>query len=294
MPPKRTTTLMTDATIKALIAQGVATTLAEYEANRGSKNSDDSHDSESSRRTERATRECTYSDFLKCQPLNFKGINSHFKTVSHEVAYGMTCKTLKKMMTNKYYPRGKIKKLEIELCNLKVKGTDVVSYNQHFQELALMCGRMFPGESDEAEKQVENKRKLDNDNQAQQQPPNKQNMAMAYSAGSSEKKEYVGTLPLCNKCKFHHNGPCTVKCANCKRVGHLTRDYRSPANTNNQRTLTCYECGNQGNYISDCPKLKNRNHGNQAGGTEERGMVYALGGGETDQDLDNMEDDINA
>ncbi|GJX27807.1 reverse transcriptase domain-containing protein [Tanacetum coccineum] len=122
----------------------------------------------------------------------------------------------------------------------------------------------------------------------------KQNVARAYYAGPSEKKEYDGTLPLCNKCKFHHNGPCIVKCKNCNRVGHLTQDCRSPTSTNNQRTLTCYECGNQGHYRSDCSELKNRNHGNQAGGTEARGMVYALGGGETDQDLDNMEDDINA
>ncbi|GKF68118.1 reverse transcriptase domain-containing protein [Tanacetum coccineum] len=145
-----------------------------------------------------------------------------------------------------------------------------------------------------AERQAENKRKLDNNNQAQQQPPKKQNVARAYSAGSYEKKEYAKTLPLCNKCKFYHNGPCTVKCANCNRVGHLTRDCRSPAATNNQRTLTCYECGNQGHYRSDCLELKNQNHGNQARGTEARGMVYDLGGGETDQDLNNMEDDINA
>ncbi|GKD89605.1 hypothetical protein Tco_1365112 [Tanacetum coccineum] len=64
---------MTDATIKALIAQGIADALAEYEAHRSSGNGDDSHDSRSDRRTERATHECTYNDFLKCQPLNFKG-----------------------------------------------------------------------------------------------------------------------------------------------------------------------------------------------------------------------------
>nr|GEU34815.1 putative reverse transcriptase domain-containing protein [Tanacetum cinerariifolium] len=47
---------------------------AEIKTNRTSKNVDDSHDSGTgSRRTERAARECTYSDFLKCQPLNFKG-----------------------------------------------------------------------------------------------------------------------------------------------------------------------------------------------------------------------------
>ncbi|GKC89306.1 putative reverse transcriptase domain-containing protein [Tanacetum coccineum] len=58
------------------------------------------------------------------------------------------------MKTVKYCPRGEIKKLEIELWNLKVKGTDVLSYNQCFQELALMCSRMFPEESDEVEKYV--------------------------------------------------------------------------------------------------------------------------------------------
>ncbi|GJT18895.1 putative reverse transcriptase domain-containing protein [Tanacetum coccineum] len=84
----------------------------------------------------------------------------------------------------------------------------------------------------------------------------------------------------------------TVKCANCKRVGHLTRDCRSPAATNNQRNLTCYECGNQRHYKSDFPELKNQNHGNQAKGTGARGMVHALGGGETNQDLNNMEDVI--
>ncbi|GKB29799.1 hypothetical protein Tco_0869200 [Tanacetum coccineum] len=61
--------------------------------------------------------------------------------------------------------------------------------------------------------------------------------------------------------------------------------------------------GNQvPNYRSDLaqnfkrfsPELKNQNHGNQADGTEARGMVYALGGGETNQDFDDMEDDINA
>ncbi|GJS26687.1 reverse transcriptase domain-containing protein [Tanacetum coccineum] len=75
-------------------------------------------------------------------------------TVGHDVAYEMTWKTLKKMMTDKYYPRGEIKKLEIKLSNLKVKGTDVESYKECFQELALMCGRMFPKESDEVEKYV--------------------------------------------------------------------------------------------------------------------------------------------
>ncbi|GKE72331.1 putative reverse transcriptase domain-containing protein, partial [Tanacetum coccineum] len=51
--------------------------------------------------------------------------NSHIKTVTQDVAYAMDWKALKKMMSVKYYPRGEIKKLDIELWNLKVKGTDV-------------------------------------------------------------------------------------------------------------------------------------------------------------------------
>nr|GEV65617.1 hypothetical protein [Tanacetum cinerariifolium] len=296
-----------------------------------SRNGDDNHDSGTGRRRQAPpTRECTYSDFLKCQTLNFNGTegvvgltqlfkkmefvflisnctvscqikfatctlqgntptwwNSHVKTVTHKFAYEMTWKTLKKMMTDKYCPIGKIKKLEIEMWNLKVKGTDVVSYNQRFHKLSLMCSRMFPKESDEiekyvgglpvmiygsvmaskpktmqdaiefttelmdqkirtlAERQTENKRKVDDNssyNNAQQSPFKRQNVAKDYSARPSEKKEYAGTLPLCNKCKLYHNVSCTVK--------------------------------------SDCSELKNRNHGNQTGGTEACEMVYALGGGE--------------
>ncbi|GJZ50972.1 putative reverse transcriptase domain-containing protein [Tanacetum coccineum] len=279
-----TTTPMTVAAIRALISRGVADALAEQEIQiNNNLNGDGSQGSGSGiARHVRPTRKCTYSEFLKCQPLNFKGTegvvgltqwferiksvfhisncaienqvkfstctlhgialtwwNTYVRIVSHDATYGMPWKTLMKMMTDKYYPRNEIKKLEIEIWDLK-------------------------------------------------------NVVQAYAAGTGERKEYAGTLPFCNKCKFHHNGPCIAKCANCKKIGHLTRDCWNPTTTSNQRIITCYECGNQGNYKSDCLKLKNQNHGNQAKGTEARGMVYALGGGETDQDPNNIEDEIEA
>ncbi|GKA41809.1 hypothetical protein Tco_0734469, partial [Tanacetum coccineum] len=68
-----TTTPITNAQLKVLIDQGVADALAVCDADR-SRNGDDSHNSGTgSRRTERTARECTYTDFLKCQPMNFKG-----------------------------------------------------------------------------------------------------------------------------------------------------------------------------------------------------------------------------
>ncbi|GJR85561.1 reverse transcriptase domain-containing protein [Tanacetum coccineum] len=358
MPPKRavrstpvtenpTTTTVTNAQLQAMIDQGVTVALAARDANR---NGDDSHTSGTgARRTERVARECTYQDFMKCQPLYFKGTegvveltqwfermetvfhisncsvenqikfstctllagaltwwNSHVRIVGHDVAYAMTWIDLRKKMTDKYCPRNEMKKLEAELWNLKVKGTDVTGYNQRFQELALLCVRMFPEESDKveryvgglpdmihgsvvaskpktmqeatematelmdkkistfAERQAENKRKLDNNHQAQQQLPKRQNVVQAYAAGTGERKEYAGTLPL------------------------------NPAAARNQRNLTCYECGNQGHYRSDCLELKNQNHGNQAEGTKARGMVYAFGGGVTEQDINNIEDEFEA
>ncbi|GJY93459.1 hypothetical protein Tco_0509241 [Tanacetum coccineum] len=70
-----------------------------------------------------------------------------------------------------------------------------------------------------------------------------------------------------------------------KRVGHDAAYEETPL---------AYEMWESRDYMSDCPKLKNQNHGNQVGGTGARGMVHALGGGEINQDLNNMEDDINA
>ncbi|GKE54265.1 putative reverse transcriptase domain-containing protein [Tanacetum coccineum] len=162
MTPKRTTrstpaattatiatTSVTNAQLKAMIDQGVTAALAARDADR-SMNGDDSHNSGTGvRRNERAAHECTYPYFMKCQPLNFKGM----KGVVELTQWFEKMKTImKKKKTDKYCLRTEIKKLEAELWNLKVKGTDVIGYNQRFQELALLCVRMFPEESDKIER----------------------------------------------------------------------------------------------------------------------------------------------
>ncbi|GKG00310.1 hypothetical protein Tco_0302000, partial [Tanacetum coccineum] len=47
-------------------------------------------------------------------------------------------------------------------------------------------------------------------------------------------------------------------------------------------------------YKRDCPELKNQNHGDQVGSMEARGVIHAFIGGETKQDLNNIEDEIEA
>ncbi|GJR60963.1 reverse transcriptase domain-containing protein [Tanacetum coccineum] len=135
-----TTTTVTNAQLQVMIDQGVTAILVARDVN---TNGVDSHNSGTgARRNERATRNA------------LTWWNYHVRTVGNDIAYAMTWTELKKKMTDKYCPRTEIKKLEVELWELKVKGTDVIGYNQCFQELALLCGRMFPEESDMIEKYV--------------------------------------------------------------------------------------------------------------------------------------------
>nr|GEU60111.1 reverse transcriptase domain-containing protein [Tanacetum cinerariifolium] len=132
-----TTTSMTDAQFKALIDQGVANALAAHDADR-SRNDEDSHDfgMGARRQAPLLNGNCISYKQLHCgNQIKFATCtilgsaltwrNSHVTTIGLDVAYVMTWTNLIKKMIDTYCPRGEIKKLEVELWNLKVKGTNV-------------------------------------------------------------------------------------------------------------------------------------------------------------------------
>ena len=73
---------------------------------------------------------------------------------------------------------------------------------------------------------------------------------------TTDSKEYQGPKPQCNRCKLHHNGPCTTKCMRCQKIGHQAKDCRSPATGSNLQPIApaCYTCGEIGHFRNRCPK----------------------------------------
>ncbi|GJZ49939.1 hypothetical protein Tco_0604129 [Tanacetum coccineum] len=122
-------------------------------------------------RNVQTARPCYYADFMKCQPLNFKGtegvvgltrwiekMESVFNisgcAIENQVKFA-TCTLLGAALT---WWNGQIdfrsEKLEIELWNLKVKGNDVPAYTERFQELTLICTKFCASETEKINKYI--------------------------------------------------------------------------------------------------------------------------------------------
>nr|GEV08633.1 putative reverse transcriptase domain-containing protein [Tanacetum cinerariifolium] len=179
-------------------------------------------------------------------------------------------KKLMKPMIEVYCPRNEIQKMETELWNLSVKNNDMATYTQRFQELTMMCTKMVLEEEARVEKFIGGL------------PDNIQ--------GNRTRGDLTPTIKTTVGRNHHSNDriiECTVKCHNCKRIGHLARDCMSIVAVTTQGTLgpnprvvTCFECGAQGHYRRDYPKVKNQNRGNKARVLDARGKAYVLGGGD--------------
>ncbi|GJX31544.1 reverse transcriptase domain-containing protein, partial [Tanacetum coccineum] len=172
--------------------------------------------------------------------------NGQIRTLGPE-AYTMTWDVLKRKMTNKYCPQGEIKKLEIELWNLKVKGNDVPAYTERFQDGLPdnFYGNVKSARPKTLDETIELANDLMDKNSALTRKgnltakgrlmihpettmvtnnnPSKGRMSPKSTTWGRVKGSLMGDL--CSKCNIcsasHHNGPCNRGATSATKIGNL-------------------------------------------------------------------------
>nr|GEU86391.1 putative reverse transcriptase domain-containing protein [Tanacetum cinerariifolium] len=161
-----------------------------------------------------------------------------------------------------------MKKLKSKLWNLRVKSNDVGSYNQCFQQLALLCVRMFPEEADKIERYVSGLPDV-----------------IYGSVVASRPKIMQEAIKMANELMDKRNNSWAERqTENKRKVDDTFRGNQSQQQQQNKRKNTgvqqmstlliirgvgtglkpsCYECGSQGHFRKDCLKFKNNNCGTQ-------------------------------
>ncbi|GJY08503.1 reverse transcriptase domain-containing protein [Tanacetum coccineum] len=219
-------------------------------------------------------RQCSYKEFMSCQLFNFKDCkvkfaigtlieealswwNSFTQPIRIKEAYKITWIDFKKLLIKKYCPRTEVQKMENKFYHLIMKGNDLKTYVRRFHELATLCPTMVP----DSEKIMEVfigglPQSIEGNNRRQE-------AVRAYAATLTKNSSYAGNLLPCRRYVLHHTEPCTVKCNNCNKVGHLTRNCRNkgPATRSNQQPVSviCHACGGKGHYANQCQKTTNNN-----------------------------------
>ncbi|GKA31829.1 reverse transcriptase domain-containing protein [Tanacetum coccineum] len=168
-------------------------------------------------------RQCSYKEFMSCQPINFKGTEGavgfirwfeRTESVFSQKAYKITWVEFKKLLIKKYCPRTEVQKMEDGFYHLTVKGNDLKTFVRRFQELATLCHTMVPDSKKMIEVFIGNKR---------------QETFRAYAATSAE-----------NNRNYRNKGPATGS---------------------NQQPVSviCHACGENGHYSNQCQKTINNN-----------------------------------
>nr|GEY03026.1 hypothetical protein [Tanacetum cinerariifolium] len=203
-------------------------------------------------------RECTFVEFMKCNPTAFHGTEGAVEL-------------------RRWFKKTK-----------SVFGiSECVQGKKRFNKLALMCPRMVEPERVKVDAYIRGltdnikarderilegkKRKWESfqsgnssgkinhkDNSRQNLQNNqKQGNARAMVTAPTDGKVSSGSLPLCERCFTRHVGLSMIKCHKCGKVRHKVRYYKEKnvsTGANALSILTCYDCGDQGHTRNRCPK----------------------------------------
>ncbi|GJV41518.1 putative reverse transcriptase domain-containing protein [Tanacetum coccineum] len=250
-----------------------------------------------SQEKERATRECTYLDFMKCQPLNFKGtegvveltqwikkMETVFRisncSMENQIKFS-TCTPIWEMPLTWWslHVRLIVMIIAIAIPGLirRRKMTDKLLPKTGLKETREVERRKLKvTESDKIEKYVGDLPDMIHGSVVSSKPKTMQkatemaieNTGRAYAAGTVEKKPYGDPNP------YAQNAIITT-------MVHVLLN----ATNATKLAILLVTCGAQGDFKRECPKLKNNNNrGNQVGGGNAPAKVYAVGHAGTNPD----------
>ncbi|GJT58442.1 putative reverse transcriptase domain-containing protein [Tanacetum coccineum] len=285
------TTPMTDAVIRALISRGVGNALAEHEIQRNNNlNGDGSQGSGSGIGTEGVV-----------------GLNQWFERM--ETVFNISNCAVEnqvKFATCTLHGVSLTWKLEMQIWELKVKGTDLASYTQCFQELAFLCGRMFPEESDKIEKCVmaSNPKTMQDAIEfatelmdqkihtfAERQDENKRNLkTLQRTIKTNNNKTRGKTLVEPTLLGLVRKGSMVDLCQNVPSATTIIMVHVYQSATSTTRLATWLVIAGVlamltlGHFKMECPKLKNNNYSNQGGNGNAPTKVYVVGNTGTNLD----------
>ncbi|GKD54673.1 putative reverse transcriptase domain-containing protein [Tanacetum coccineum] len=270
---------MTPESLQAMIDQALQ---------RNSINEDASHSSyRDDRRNVQTARPCYYADFMKCQPLNFKGtkgvvgltrwiekmepvFNISGCAIENQVKFA-TCTLLDAVLT---WWNGQIRTLGPEAYVITWEGLKKKMTDKYYPlELTLICTKFCANETKKINKYICGL------------PDN-----IYRNVKSSKPKTLDETIELANDLMDQKLRTYAEKYDNKRKAddsprnnhGHHQQPFKkqNAAKVYNMGTAPkgngCFECGAPGHFKRDCPKLKNKDGGNR----NAQGWVYAVGNAE--------------
>nr|GEU45401.1 hypothetical protein [Tanacetum cinerariifolium] len=202
-------------------------------------------------------RECTYQDFLKCQP---------FKLNRTEGVVGLTRWFEKMEMV--FHISNCLEKYQVKYAMCMLLNNALIWWNSHkrmigIEELVLPCTRMVLNEKDKVERFVA------------AFPDSIQGNVIAAEPTKLQDAIHTANNLMDQKLEGYAR--------NAKK--------KERALVGNQSGIVCYECGRPGHFRKDYPKLRNLKHGNhtrnkngsktknQTRGDEATARAYAIGEG---------------